>query len=117
MKDYIKIPSFILLNIFCILGFCIWIFHAGMILLHAIYSNLFDIQVLLFLFGVIVLFGLFLTILIKNYSLGLKTVLLLVLLILQIFYFKVTLHLPTIDKILENQVCVEMGICNKEQKD
>ncbi len=28
------------------------------------------------------------------------------------FYFKVTLHLTTIDKILENQVCVEMGICN-----
>ena len=38
-------------------------------------------------------------------------------LVLQIFYFKVTLHLPTIDKILENQVCVEMGICNKSNKD
>lgn len=117
MKNYIKMSSFILFSIFCVLGFCILIFHSSIILLHSVYSNLFDIQVLLFLFGIIVLLGLFLLILVKDFSIGLKSILLLILLGFQMVYFKVTLFLPTIDKILENQVCIEMGICNKLPKD
>lgn len=113
MNNYIKIFSFILLNIFCVLGFCMLIFHSSIILLHAMYAKLVDIQILLFLFGILVLFGFFLIILIKEFSFNLKIILLLVLLVFQMFYLKITLFLPTMVKIIENQVCIEMGICNK----
>lgn len=113
MKNYIKMFSFILCNIFCVLGFCVLVFHSSILLLHATYAKLFDIQILLFLFGIFVLFGLFLIILMKEFSFRLKIILLLILLVFQMVYFKVTLFFPTIDKIIENQVCIEMGICNK----
>lgn len=113
MKTNFEKISFILLTTICIICFIVLFFHAGIITMNAIFARVFDKQILLFLLCLIILISLFIGIFLFKLSDRKKVILLLLLFILQILYLETSFSIPTINKIIEIQKCIDTNICEK----
>ena len=113
LKTNFEKISFILLTTICIICFIVLFFHAGIITTNALFVKLFNVQILLFLLCLIILTLLFIYIFLFKLPNRTKIILLLILFILQIFYLKTSFSIPTVNKIIEIQKCIDTNICEK----
>ena len=113
LKTNFEKISFILLTTICIICFIVLFFHVGIITTNALFTKLFNVQILLFLLCLIILTLLFIYIFLFKLPNRTKIILLLILFILQIFYLKTSFSIPNVNKIIEIQKCIDTNICEK----
>lgn len=99
---------YILLMLLFLVNLVILGFHCSSIALTSIITLNFDIQIFLFLF-ILLLLASFLSIFFIKSLNKYKIPLLLLLIILQMIYFKFSFFIPTVNKVIEIEACIESG--------
>ena len=109
-----------IVKIFQIITYVIWAilflvnsailgFHGSIIALTSIITENFDVQIFLFLLLTLILLVSFVYVFCAKLSNKFKIPLLLILLILQVIFFKFSFYIPTVDKVVGIQRCVDFG--------
>lgn len=109
-----------IVKIFQIITYVIWAilflvnsailgFHGSIIALTSIITENFDVQIFLFLLLTLILLVSFVYVFWAKLSNKFKIPLLLILLILQVIFFKFSFYIPTVDKVVGIQRCVDFG--------
>ncbi len=113
MKENIVKIAQLILYIVLILLFLVNLvilgFQCSSITLTSIITLNFDLQIFLFLFILLLLLTSFLSIFFIKSLNKYKIPLLLLLIILQMIYFKFSLYIPTVNKVIEIEACIESG--------
>ncbi len=84
-------------------------FHGVIVVLTAIITSNFDIQIGLFLFEIMLLFLSFVTLFFFNSINKFRIFLLIVLLILQLVCFKFSFYIPMVNNAIEINACIDIG--------
>ena len=100
----VKSASIIIQSFFVLFGF-----HGSIIALTSIITENFDVQIFIFLLSILILLGSFIYVFWAKSLNKIKIPLLLILLILQVIFFKFSFYIPTVDKVVGIQRCVEFG--------
>lgn len=106
-----KIITYVLLILLFLVNLIILGFHCSIITITSIITQNFDIQVLLF--GIVTL-GLLISFVFLFFIKSLNKIripLLLVLLILQIIDFRFSFYIPSVNKAIEIEACLDRGYC------
>lgn len=105
----VQILTYVILAILFLVNFAILVFHGSIIALTSIITENFDVQIFLFLLLTLILLVSFIYVFGAKLSNKFKIPLLLILLILQVIFFKFSFYIPSIDKVEGIQRCVDFG--------
>ncbi len=105
----VQILTYVILAILFLVNFAILVFHGSIIALTSIITENFDVQIFLFLLLTLILLVSFIYVFWAKLSNKFKIPLLLILLILQVIFFKFSFYIPTVDKVVGIQRCVDFG--------
>jgi len=108
-KSLIKIPIYAVLVILFFINLVALGFHAASIVLTAVVTFHFDMQVVLFLILLSVLILSFVWVFFIKMQTKIKVPLLLILVIVQIIYFKCSCYIPTVGKHINIESCIDAG--------
>ena len=112
MEKFVKnIPTMIygILVILFLTNSIILGFHGLIIVLTAILTSNFDIQIGLFLVEIVLLFGFFVALFFFKSINKFRIFLLIILLILQLVCFKCSFYIPMVNNAIEINACVDIG--------
>ncbi len=104
-----QIITYVILAILFLVNSAILGFHGSIIALTSIITENFDVQIFLFLLLTLILLVSFIYVFWAKLSNKFKIPLLLILLILQVIFFKFSFYIPTVDKVVGIQRCVDFG--------
>ena len=105
----VQILTYAILAILFLVNFAILGFHGSIIALTSIITENFDVQIFLFLLLTLILLVSFIYVFWAKTLNKFKIPLLLILLILQVIFFKFSFYIPTVDKVVGIQRCVDSG--------
>lgn len=105
----VQITVYVILSVLFLVNFAILGFHASMIALTSIITKIFDVQIFLFLLSILALLGSFIYVFWAKSLKKIKIPLLLILLIIQVIFFRFSFYIPSIDKVEGIQRCVDFG--------
>ena len=105
----VQILTYVILAILFLVNFAILVFNGSIIALTSIITGNFDVQIFLFLLLTLILLVSFIYVFGAKLSNKFKIPLLLILLILQVIFFKFSFYIPTVDKVVGIQRCVDFG--------
>ena len=105
----VQIITYVILAILFLVNFAILGFHASIIALTSIITENFDIQIFIFLLSILILLGSFIYVFWAKSLNKFKIPLLLILLILQVIFLKFSFYIPTVDRVVGIQRCVDIG--------
>lgn len=112
MKENIVIIARIIIYVFLILVFLvnsvIFGFYCSIITFTSIITLNFDIQIFLFLIVLLLSIG-FISLFFMKLINKFRILLLLVLIILQMIYFRISFYIPTVNKVMEIDACLDSG--------
>ena len=109
MKEFIIKIIYSLLIILFLINFSILSFHVAMIMATVFIALFFDFQILLFLLLFIILVACFILLLITKLQNKTKIPLLLLILFLQIIFFKYSFFIPSVNHIIHINYCIDKG--------
>ena len=104
-----QIITYVILAILFLVNSAILGFHGLIIALTSIITENFDVQIFLFLLLTLILLVSFIYVFWAKLSNKFKIPLLLILLILQVIFFKFSFYIPTVDKVVGIQRCIDIG--------
>ena len=99
----------IILVILFLINFLILGFHGSIITITSIITSNFDVQIFLFLLMILILLGSFIYAFLTKSLNKFKIPLLLILLVLQVVFFRFSFYIPTVDKVVGIQRCIDIG--------
>ena len=105
----VQILTYVILAILFFVNFAILGFHGSIIALTSIITENFDVQIFIFLLSILILLGSFIYVFWAKSLNKFKMPLLLILLILQVIFFKFSFYIPTVDKVVGIQRCFDIG--------
>ena len=105
----IQITTYVILVILFLINFLILGFHGSIITLTSIITSNFDVQIFLFLLIILILLGSFIYAFLTKSLNKFKIPLLLILLVLQVVFFRFSFYIPTVDKVVGIQRCIDIG--------
>lgn len=112
MKSFLIIVFKFSYGIFCTMFSLYIMFFLFIVLLHSFFTdNGFDIQIVLYtILSVALIIGFWSLIFIKI-KLIFKVLIFLLLLIIQLNYLEISMFIPSVKKIFDMELCIDMGIC------
>lgn len=105
----VKITIYVILIILFLVNLLILGFHSSIITLTSIITENFDIQIFIFLLSILILLGSFIYVFWAKSLNKFKIPLLLILLILQVIFFKFSFYIPIVNKVVGIQRCIDFG--------
>lgn len=105
----VQILTYVILAILFFVNSAILGFHGSIIALTSIITENFDVQIFIFLLSILILLGSFIYVFWAKSLNKFKMPLLLILLILQVIFFKFSFYIPTVDKVVGIQRCIDIG--------
>ena len=105
----VRIIAYTILILLFLMNLSVFGFHGSIIALTSSLTGNFDTQIFLYLTVSILLLGGFIALFFVKKINEFRLLLLLVLIILQIVYFKFSLYIPTVNKVLEIETCADIG--------
>lgn len=109
LKKNLIIAVYVALILFFVTNSSIWMIHILITILTAITTSEFDIQLLIFFIMAILIMISFIYVFFKKMQDKIKILMLVIILILQIGYFKSSFYISSINKIINIEICTDKG--------
>lgn len=111
LNKILKKIFYILIGISGAIGTIIVSSHIFFTLLNSIFGKNFDYQILLLLFGAIIIITTFWGLFLVKIKTMIKIPILIILLFLQFSFIEVSVKLPSVNKIVDINLCIDRGYC------